>query len=160
MIVADTSSLNYLILIDAVEILPALFREVTIPPAVRRELLAEGAAEEVRRWMNNSPAWLKIAAVGEIDETIKLGKGEVEAISLAIELSADYILLDDKAARLAAMTRNLKVIGTLGILKYADENKLINFETAVRKLQNTNFRASKRLLEDLINHHHQNKFSN
>jgi len=160
MIVADTSPLNYLILIDAVEILPVLFQEVTIPSAVRQELLAEGASEDVRRWMNNSPAWLKIAAVGEINESVKLGKGEVEAISLAIELSADYILLDDKAARLTAMTRNLKVIGTLGILKFADENKLIDFETAVRKLQNTNFRASKRMLEDLINHHKQNKFSN
>ena len=160
MIVADTSPLNYLILIDAVEILPALFREVTIPPAVGRELLAEGASKDVRRWMESFPAWLKVAAVAEIDKTIKLGKGEVDAISLAIELSADYILLDDKAARLAAMTKNLKVVGTLGILKFADENKLIDFETAVRKLQNTNFRASKRLLEDLINHHQQNKFSN
>ncbi len=160
MIVADTSPLNYLILIDAVEILPALFQEVVIPPAVRRELLAEGAAEKVRRRIDNFPAWLKIAAIGEIDETIILGAGEVEAISLAVELSADYILLDDKAARLAAKARNLKVVGTLGILKFADENKLIDFETAVRKLQNTNFRASKRLLEDLINHHKQNKFSN
>ena len=91
MIVADTSPLNYLILIDAVEILPVIFQEVTIPSAVRQEFLAEDASEGVRRWMNNSPAWLKIAAVGEIDETIKLGKGEVKAISLAIELSADYI---------------------------------------------------------------------
>lgn len=158
MIVVDTSPLNYLILIDAIEILPALFREVMIPTAVRQELLAEGASENVRRWINNSSAWLKIAEVGEIDETIKLGKGETEAISLAIELSADYMLLDDKAARLAAAERKLKVIGTLGILKFADENKLIDFETAVGKLQNTNFRASKRLLEDLINHHKQNKF--
>lgn len=160
MIVADTSPLNYLILIDAVEILPTLFREVTIPPAVRQELTAAGASEKVRRWIENSPDWLKILAVGEIDRKIKLGKGEAAAISLANELFADYILLDDKAARLSAMERNLKVIGTLGILKFGDENKLIDFETAVRKLQNTNFRASKRLLEDVINHHKQNKFSN
>lgn len=110
--------------------------------------------------MENPPDWLKVAAAQKIDKEIKLGKGEVEAISLAVERVADFICLDDKAARLAATERNLKVTGTLGILKFADENKLIDFETAVRKLQNTNFRASGRLLEELVNHHRQNKFSN
>jgi len=160
MIVADASPLNYLILIDAVEALPALFWDVAIPSAVRQELIAEGASEEVRKWMENFPDWSKVTTVRKIDQAIELGKGEVEAISLAVEFSIDFVLLDDKAARLAATKRNLKVIGTLGILKFADENKLIDFETAVRKLQNTNFRASKQLLDELINHHKQNKFSN
>ena len=37
-IVSDTTPLNYLILIDAVEILPRLYGRVLIPPAVREEL--------------------------------------------------------------------------------------------------------------------------
>lgn len=160
MIVADASPLNYLVLIDAVEVLPALFREFLIPPAVRQELDAAGASEKVRKWMEKSPGWLKIAAARKIDKEIKLGKGEVEAILLAVERVADFILLDDKAAWTAATERNLKITGTLGILKFAGENKLIDFETAVGKLQNTNFRVSGRLLEELINHRQQNKFSN
>lgn len=159
MMVADTSPLNYLILIGVVEILPTLFQEVWIPLAVSQELVALGASEKVRKWMENSPAWLKIKIVGEIDKDIKLGKGETEAISLAVEFSA-MILLDDKAARASATERNLKAIGILGILKLADEKKLLDFETAVRKLQKTNFRISKRLLEELINRHKQEKFSN
>lgn len=160
MIVADTSPLNYLILIDTVEILPALFREVRIPPTVYHELAAEGASEKVRKWMENFPDWLKVTAARTIDEAIKLGKGETEAISLAVEFSADYVLLDDKAARLAAKKRNLKVIGTLGILKLADKNKLIDFEMTVGKLQKTNFRVSRRMLEELLKRHRQENFSN
>ena len=150
MIVADTSPLNYLILIDAVEILPALFQEVVIPNAVRQELLAVGAEEKVRKRIENAPHWLKIEKVGKIDKSINLGVGEVEAISLAIELSADLILLDDRAARLAAKERNLKMIGTLGILKLAGENKLIDFEISLKNLRKTNFRISKFLLKELL----------
>ena len=86
MIIADTSPLNYLILIDAVEILPALFQEVVVPGAVERELLAPGASEKVRKWMENAPNWLYVRKVNEIDKSINLGTGETEAISLAVEL--------------------------------------------------------------------------
>jgi len=37
-IVADTTPLNYLVLIQAAEILPNLYRTVLIPPAVKAEL--------------------------------------------------------------------------------------------------------------------------
>ncbi|HEV7645524.1 MAG TPA: DUF3368 domain-containing protein [Pyrinomonadaceae bacterium] len=153
MIIADTSPLNYLILIDAVEILPKLFQEIVIPDAVQQELLAPGATEKVRQWADKAPPWLKVRTVETIDETIRLGRGEIEAISLTAELSADAILLDDKAARLAARKRNIKVIGTLGLLKLADENKLIDFKVAVKRLQSTNFRVSKVVIEKLLDHY-------
>jgi predicted nucleic acid-binding protein len=151
MIIADTSPLNYLILIDAVEILPKLFQEVVIPGAVLQELLASGATEKVQQWADKAPPWLKVRAVETIDKTIRLGRGEIEAISLTVELSAAAILLDDKAARLTAKRRNIKVIGTLGLLKLADENKLIDFKVAVKRLQSTNFRVSKVVIEKLLN---------
>ena len=132
---------------------PALFQEVVIPNVVRQELLAIGAAEKVRKLIENAPHWLKIEKVEKIDKSINLGVGEVEAISLAIELSADLILLDDKPARLAAKERNLKLIGTLGVLKLAGENKLIDFEISLKNLRKTNFRISKFLLEALLNHY-------
>jgi predicted nucleic acid-binding protein len=46
----------------------------------------------------------------------RLGAGEREALALAIELRADWIILDDLPARRAAETNGLKVIGTLGTL--------------------------------------------
>jgi predicted nucleic acid-binding protein len=153
MIIADTSPLNYLILIEAVEILPVLFQDVAISHAVRQELLAPGTKEKVKKWIENAPRWLKVKAVSKIDENIRLGKGEIETISLAIELSAAAILLDDKAARSSARERNLKVIGTLGVLKLADEHKLVDFTTAVKRLQTTNFRVSQAVLKEVLNRH-------
>jgi predicted nucleic acid-binding protein len=101
MIIADTSPLNYLILIDAVYILPKMFSEVVIPPAVRHELLSEGAYDVVRRWIENPPEWLTVKMPVIVDETINLGKGETEAISLALETTSEIIALDDRAARIS-----------------------------------------------------------
>jgi predicted nucleic acid-binding protein len=47
----------------------------------------------------------------------RLGRGESEAIPLALELNADYIILDDFAARREASRLGLQVKGTLAIIK-------------------------------------------
>ena len=59
--------------------------------------------------------------------------------------------MDDRAARTAAKQKDLKVIGTLGVLKLAQDRRLIDLKVAVRKLEETNFRISKILLETLLN---------
>lgn len=41
-IVADTSPLNYLILIDSVDILPRLYGSILVPPQVIAELVVPG----------------------------------------------------------------------------------------------------------------------
>jgi predicted nucleic acid-binding protein len=46
-----------------------------------------------------------------------LGRGEAETIVLASELKADIVLLDDSKARRTARKLDLKVMGTLGVLK-------------------------------------------
>jgi predicted nucleic acid-binding protein len=47
-VVADTGPLNYLILIDAVDLLQPLFQEVVIPTGVLGELPASRTQEKVR----------------------------------------------------------------------------------------------------------------
>jgi len=37
-VVSDTTPLNYLVLIDAIDVLPKLFQEVIVPPSVMAEL--------------------------------------------------------------------------------------------------------------------------
>ena len=150
MIVADTSPLNYLILIGAIDILPKLFQEIVIPDAVKQELLSVGALPKVRKWAENFPDWIEIRSVGPVEEDINLGKGEVEAISLAIEFSAEWVLLDDKAARAAAEERELPIIGTLGLIKIAHDEKLLDFISTVKELQSTNFRISQTIMSELL----------
>jgi predicted nucleic acid-binding protein len=54
-IVADTTPLNYLVLIHAAEILPNLYRKVLIPPTVKAELAHANAPDMVRAWISKPP---------------------------------------------------------------------------------------------------------
>ena len=55
----------------------------------------------------------------------RIGMGESEAIVLAIELEADYVILDDFAARKEAVRLGLNVKGTLGIIRKLMTDKYI-----------------------------------
>src|SRR5205814_10336656 len=62
-IVADTTPLNYLVLIQATDILPELYRTVLIPPAVKAELAHAHTPPLVRAWISQPPAWLEVVSL-------------------------------------------------------------------------------------------------
>jgi predicted nucleic acid-binding protein len=76
------------------------------------------AAAEVRAWSSAPPAWLEAMQVRQLDATLaaELGTGEREAISLALEVHADVLLIDERAGRREAEARHLEVAGTLAVL--------------------------------------------
>lgn len=59
-VIADTSPINYLVVIGEIDILPKLFVEVIIPQAVFDELNHEQAPTIVRDFINRKFSWLKI----------------------------------------------------------------------------------------------------
>jgi predicted nucleic acid-binding protein len=63
LVVADTGPLNYLVLIEAIELLPKLFQRVFAPEAVRAELLDQDAPAVVRAWAAQPPGWLEVRTV-------------------------------------------------------------------------------------------------
>lgn len=151
-VIADTSPLNYLILIGQAELLPRLFGEVLIPQMVLDELGGTGAPAEIIDWLNCIPDWLKVKQV-KPSTTIDLSHldpGERDAILLAIELSADLVLLDDRQARIAAKKLGLPITGTVGILDKAARAKLIDTNEVVEKLRETDFYIAEELLQDLL----------
>jgi len=145
-VVADTTPLNYLIIIGRVEILDSLFGEVLVPQAVLEELSHPKAPEAVSRWLQELPAWLRISPVEHLDETIQLGKGENEAISLAIERRVKVVLIDERLGRGAAEARGLIPVGTLNLIDLADERGLLDGIAALNDLRQTTFRAPIELL--------------
>jgi predicted nucleic acid-binding protein len=52
-IIADTSPLCYLILIDCIDILPKLYSQVIITEEVYQELQAPKTPEKVKQWILN-----------------------------------------------------------------------------------------------------------
>jgi len=94
LVVADTGPLNYLVLIDAIELLPKLFEKVFIPEAVRDELLDQDAPAVVRAWAAQPPGWLDVRVVSSaVDDPAwhALDIGEREALALARTLGADLV---------------------------------------------------------------------
>ena len=55
-VIADTTPLNYLVLIDQSHLLPQLYGRVLIPQAVYDELQQERTPAPVRAWVANRPA--------------------------------------------------------------------------------------------------------
>ena len=111
-VVADTSPLRYLILIEHIHVLPALYGGVVVPPAVVTELNQEQTPGLVREWFSTRPKWLQVQAPRQALSSLRdvLGPGEREAISLAAELSADAVLMDDRDGRREGEKGNLAVL--------------------------------------------------
>ncbi len=65
-----------------------------------------------------------------------MGKGEAEAIALALGLKADLLILDDLLARQVAEVLGLNVVGTVGVLLEARQKGVLG--------------EVKRCLDDLI----------
>ena len=153
-VVSDTGPLNYLALIGHVEALPKLYEVVVIPKAVASELSRPSCPETVRALIESPPVWLRIDQAPESDPDLRaLGDGEQQAITLARTLHADLLLCDDRDARDAALRKNLRVIGTLGVLQEASQNGLLDLADALAKLRNTNFRVSKSLIDRILEDH-------
>jgi predicted nucleic acid-binding protein len=148
-VVSDTTPLNYLIIIQRVEILRSLYHEVVIPQAVVYEMQATGTPEPVIEWIKNRPAWIIVKQSRLSTRVVEadIEEGEAEAILLAEQLGADLILLDDRRAREVAQNRGLKVVGTLGILIDAAQRNLIDLDLAIADLKESNFRISQQLLD-------------
>jgi predicted nucleic acid-binding protein len=154
-IVADTSPLNYLILIGNVDVLPTLFGEVTIPAAVLRELNEPKAPAEVRDWLASPPPWLILRSVTSIAPSLSdLDEGEQEALSLAIEIVADLVLIDDAHGREAARRMGLNLTGTLGVLVRAADAQLLDLPSAIARLRDTTFHVSPHVFEEILRRHH------
>ena len=87
-VVADTSPINYLILIGEIEVLTKMYGKVVIPHGVREELLRPSAPEIVRNWMSPMPVWLEVHAPSNAPDASlgDLDPGERDAIVLASEL--------------------------------------------------------------------------
>jgi predicted nucleic acid-binding protein len=148
-VVSDTTPLNYLILTETVHLLRAIFGRVYAPSAVINELSHPKSPAVVRMWASTPPAWLTVQDPTQIDPLLKLGAGEAAAISLALEIGADRILIDERKGYKVAQQRGLKTSSTLGIFEEASNRGLINFEeTLDRLVKETTFYVTEEVLQE------------
>ena len=145
-VVSNSSPLIALARIQRLDLLPAIFESVLIPPAVAREIAPS---------IPVLPTWLRIQAPSVLPPASllrrRLGEGEREALALAIELEADWIILDDLPARRSAEATGLNVIGTLGTLVAAKRAGLLkSIRPELDALLRTSFFLSPQLYDELL----------
>ncbi len=127
-VVSDTTAISNLVQISQLYLLQILYSEVIIPESVYAELqiLVEEALVESQDLQQN---WIIVKSVEDQEKVAelrsRLDKGEAEAIVLGLELGADYLLIDEKLGRLVAVEKELRIIGTIGILLEAKKRGLV-----------------------------------
>jgi len=151
-VVADTSPINYLILLGHIGILERLYGKILIPHAVLDELLSRKAPPSVQTWARNLPTWLEVLSPSTrySIQIENLDPGETEAIALAQELHADLLLIDEAAGRSEAIKRRIPTIGTLGVLREAHLLQFLNLPFEILRLQALGFRISNQIVNALL----------
>lgn len=145
LVVSNASPLIALEQIDQLSLLAHIFPEVVVPPAVAEEVAPTVAL----------PSWIKTRhlaqPIGSQILTASLGRGESAAISLGLEVGAERVILDERAARRLAQSLGIQVIGTMGILAAARRKELIPaIKPLLDGLLRHDFRVSTALYESIL----------
>lgn len=154
-VVSNTTPLSELAKVGKMHLLQDIFGKVIIPQQVYDEVTTGNhpAVEQVQ-----SANWLEIRTVFDEQKVVNLQRetgldlGESAAIILAEELNAQRLLIDEWAGRKVAKARNLPIIGTVGILLIAKEQKLIpSVKPILDDLILVGKRISPNLYQELLN---------
>ena len=128
-IVCNTGPLIALGVLNRLDILKSLFSEVLIPEAVQKEITCGGTA---RRGIADfaQAKWIRVMSLKSGGDPVLeslLDAGEAAVITLALQESAELVLIDERKARKVARSiHGLHVIGTARILVEARRKNLLD----------------------------------
>ncbi|NBD17099.1 MAG: DUF3368 domain-containing protein [Cyanobacteria bacterium] len=151
-IVSNTSPISNLIIIGEIALLQQIYPKILIPPSVHSELTRLPILVTTMISLLEA-GWLEIQAPTNLQLLDILNQaldpGEAEAIALAVELSANRLLIDERLGRSVAASYGLKLRGLLGILIYAKQQELIPVLKPIldRLINQAGFRVSQTLYD-------------
>ncbi len=127
-VVSDASPIINLAIIGRLDFLRSLYGNVIIPQAVQDEVSAalpgkiKGEFKKLK-WIETKQTTNRTSVLAL---ELELDKGEAEAITLALEINADLLLIDERKGRLVANRFGLRFIGLLGVLIEAKQKGLVS----------------------------------
>ncbi len=148
--VSNSSPLLNLAVIGKLDLLRHVFGAVTIPEAVWRELVLDGAGQPGAAEIEKA-SWIRRATVRN-EHLVRalrqeLDAGESEAIALALEVEDALLLMDERLGRETARHLGIRHLGLVGVLVEAKRRRFID---AVRPcLEELRDRAGFRLGENV-----------
>lgn len=126
-VVSDTSVLIGLCRVGLDGLLTALFREVVIPPEVAQEF-QELTRKDARFHALLLPSYIRLHTAATVPPALQaagLDRGETAALSLALEIHADAVLMDERRGVAVAGQFGIPVFGVVKILLRAKSAGLI-----------------------------------
>lgn len=140
--------------IGKLNLLPDLFSKIHIPKEVYKELTERGKKKAGAGKIKNA-RWIKALSVKDRTQVnflmAGLDKGESEVLSLAKELNADLILLDDEKARKTAALAGFSIMGIIGILLLSKERGMLKrIRPYLEDLKRKKFRISDRVILEVL----------
>lgn len=156
-IVFNTSPLIFLTRLDLLEHFLSQAEEYFAPQAILDEIQAKQDEVSLSLQQIFTSQKIKIQPVqmttlaNSLNQ--RLGRGESEAITLALELNADFIILDDFAARREASRMGLQVKGTLAIINKLRQNGQIiinDLDDFYQRLTKVGFRVKRSIFDDIF----------
>ena len=140
-VIADTSPLQYAVEIEVASALIKLYGRIAVPLAVSSEMRHPGAPSLLRRWIEDHPDWIEVRSVEVPDDPLLalLDPGEREAIALT---PGSLLIIDDGEGRAEARRRGIRITGLLGVIRDAGLRGLLDFDAALGKLRDTDFRLA------------------
>ena len=151
LVVADSSALVALATCQALDVLLRGYDDVKAPQAVYTEVVLPDKLQSATlasflegRVVSVDTAQMVLSAGG-------LGQGELEAMALYKQLSADSLLIDDHRARVIAEYNQIHCIGALGVLLLAKHQEAIEQVTPyVQRLRASSLHYGEALLAKVI----------
>jgi predicted nucleic acid-binding protein len=136
LIVADSSALIALAVCDGLGLILQVYDDLKIPEAVYREIVAPEKPYSDALGAFLTERVVKVDVSRWVVTAGGLGRGEIEAMALYKQLSADALLIDDHRARVIAEHNQIECIGALGLLLIAKRREKISTLTPyVQKLR-------------------------
>lgn len=139
-VVSDTTPLISLMKIGRLGLVEQLFGEIQIPDAVYTELITNPQFSAEAQQIQNS-SFIKQVAIDDsksvdlLKRATGLDRGESEAIILSDTCHADLLLMDEIKGRQVAKQMGLHLMGTVGMLRVAYEEKLISYDDVIECIE-------------------------
>lgn len=150
LIVSNTTPLIALDACNQLDLLRSLYGRILIPEAVDRELSRGGSTGLTTGLTSAHRAWIGVQAITSppsVHLLARLDAGEAEVITLALEIGASLVLIDEKRGLKVARELGLSALGSVGILLLAKKKGLLpEVKPHLHEMQSKGVSLSNRLI--------------
>ena len=151
LIVADSSALIALAACDALNVILQVYDDIKVSEAVYAEIVAPEKSQSDALGVFLANRVVKVDTTRWVLTAGGLGRGEIEAMALYKQLTADVPLIDDHRARVIAEHNQINCIGALGLLLIAkQEGKIAEIAPYIQRLRDASIYYGDALLDRVL----------